>query len=124
MTGSKLAAKQSNEVSPKLKSQVVTVLEDLKGHDIVALNVSKLTDITDYMIVVSGASNRQVRALADAVVKFAKSIHLKLLGIEGKESLDWVLIDLGDVVVHVMHPDSRAFYNLEGLWSDFGDDTK
>jgi ribosome-associated protein len=124
MTGSKTAVKQSSVVSPKLKNQIVNVLEDLKGKDIVALDVSKLTDITDFMIVVSGGSNRQVKALADTVVEFAKSSRLKLLGVEGKENMDWVLIDLGDVVVHVMHPDSREFYNLEALWSDFGDDAQ
>jgi len=124
MTGSKSAAKQSNKVSPKLKNQIVRVLEDLKGQNIVVLDVSKLTDITDFMIVVSGTSSRQVKALADVVMSAAKSLDIKPLGIEGKEGLEWVLVDLGDVVVHVMHPDSREFYNLEGLWSDFGDEKK
>ena len=123
MTGSKSAVNQSIDVSAKLKNHMVKALEDLKGRNIVVLDVTKLTDITDFMIVVSGTSNRQVKALADSVMNAAKTISLKPLGIEGKEGLDWVLIDLGDVVVHVMHPDSREFYNLEGLWSDFGDNS-
>ena len=120
MTGKKSVVKSGSKLARKLCEQVVEALEDMKGNNIVTMDVVKLTDVTDYMVVVSGTSNRHVKALADSVVESAKSGGLLPLGVEGKDGLEWVLIDLGDVVVHVMHPDSREFYDLEGLWSDFG----
>ncbi len=95
---------------------VVRALEDLKGRDIVALNVSRITDVMDFMVIASGTSTRHVKALVDSVVESSKSKGVRPLGVEGRDTLDWVLVDLGDVVVHVMQPRSREFYDLEGLW--------
>jgi len=95
---------------------VVHALEDVKGIDIRTLDVRGKSNITDVMVVASGGSDRQVKALADKVVETAKEHGLRPLGVEGRA--DWVLVDLGDVVVHVMRPDIRDFYNLEKLWGE------
>lgn len=96
---------------------VVAAIEDMKGIDMKLLDVSKLTSITDQMIVVSGTSTRHLRSIADHVAVEAKESGYPPLGIEGDSGADWVLIDLGDVVVHVMLPATREFYALEKLWS-------
>ena len=93
-------------------------LEDLKGQDIVRLNVSELTSITDYMVLATGTSNRHVKALVDEVIIAAKENGETPLGVEGRETCEWVLLDVGDVVVHVLQKEARAFYDLERLWSD------
>lgn len=92
-------------------------LDDLKGVDVHVLDVSELTSITDRMIIVSGTSTRHVKALADNVAIRAKQAGNPPLGVEGEQTAEWVLIDLGDVIVHVMLPDTREFYALEKLWS-------
>ncbi|MDH3525940.1 MAG: ribosome silencing factor [Gammaproteobacteria bacterium] len=92
-------------------------LEDLKGVDIKVIDVSELTSITDRMVVVSGTSTRHVKALADNVALKAKQAGNPALGVEGAAAAEWILIDLGDVVVHVMLPAVREFYALEKLWS-------
>ena len=107
-----------------LRDQVIVALEDLKGRDIKALDVSKLTSITDYMVLVSGTSNRHVKALVDQVVETAKARGEPALGVEGRETYEWVLVDLGGVVVHVMHPEARSFYDLERLWSELPIDSE
>lgn len=104
--------------STELSQLVVQALEDVKADNIQVLDVRDQTTITDYMIIASGRSNRQVRALADHVVEAAEKISLKPLGIEGQEQGEWVLIDLGDVVVHAMQPATRDFYQLEKLWCE------
>ena len=91
-------------------------VRDIKGRRVVALDVSTLTDVTDHMVIVSGSSGRHVRAIVDQVLQAAKDRGVEPLGVEGREPGDWVLIDLADVVVHVMREESRAFYDLEGLW--------
>ena len=101
----------------ELKEMVVGALEDKKGADIQSLDVVGQTDVTDFMIIVSGGSNRQVKALAQNVIDEARVFDIRPLGVEGMEEGDWVLIDLADVVVHVMLPQVREFYDLERLWS-------
>lgn len=101
----------------ELKQLAMDALEDLKGNDIRCLDVRSQTDIADYMIIASGTSSRHVSALVNNVVAEANSAGIKARGIEGQESGDWILIDLVDVVVHVMVPQAREFYDLERLWS-------
>ena len=101
-----------------LKTLVVDALEALKGKDIMTLDVSRMTSITDLMVIASGTSSRHVSALADNVVEEAKHAGVQPLGVEGRQAQDWVLVDLGDVVVHVMTADAREHYDLERLWSE------
>ena len=91
-------------------------LEDMKCQDLVRIDVSKHTSVTDELIVVSGTSNRHVRSLAENVVEESKKAGHRPLGIEGQDSSEWVLVDLGSVVVHCMLPETRQFYDLEKLW--------
>jgi ribosome-associated protein len=95
---------------------VVGVLDDFKAQDIEVLDVRHLTSIMDVMIVASGRSDRHVRALADTLIERCREIGIPLLGVEGQEGGEWVLVDLADVVVHVMLPRTRAFYEIEKLW--------
>ena len=103
--------------SKQLSEFVVTVLDDNKAQEIIKLDVRKMTSMTDYMIVASGTSNRHVRALIDHVTDKARQAGRKPIGVEGEEGAEWILLDLDDVLVHVMLPKVRAFYNLEKLWS-------
>ncbi|MFA5530104.1 MAG: ribosome silencing factor [Thiohalomonadaceae bacterium] len=102
----------------QLKALVIEALEDRKGVDIKVLDVRGKSNVTDIMVISSGGSNRQVRALADSVVEKAKEHGVRPLGVEGDRNNEWVLVDLGDVVVHVMQPQTREFYNLEKLWGE------
>ncbi len=104
-------------MSKDLKDIVVEALEDVKGQDITVLDVTGLTDVMDTLVVASGTSNRQVKALADNVIEEGKSAGHQPLGVEGMNGSEWVLVDFGDVVVHVMLPATRAFYELEKLWA-------
>ena len=103
--------------SEELAQFVVASLEDLKAVNPVTLNVSGLTDVMDYLVITSGTSNRHVKSLADHVSVEAKKQGVRPLGMEGEDAGEWVLVDLGDVVVHVMLPATRDFYDLERLWS-------
>jgi ribosome-associated protein len=96
-------------------------LDDVKAVDVVVFEVSKLTSISDYMVIASGKSKRQVNALADKVVEVAKENGFTPLGVEGKAEGEWVLVDLGDIIVHIMYPDTREYYQLEKLWSSADD---
>lgn len=104
--------------SEALKKLVIEALEDIKGIDIRALDVRDKTSITDVMVIASGNSNRQVKALADSVIEHCKQAGVSIYGSEGIETGEWALVDLGDVVVHVMQPSIRDFYNLEKLWGE------
>ena len=94
-----------------------TSLEDLKARDLRILDVRSMTNVTDYLLVASGTSDRHVKSLAHSVIDRSKQAGHPPLGVEGEEAGEWVLIDLADVVVHVMQPRTREFYKLEDLWS-------
>ena len=92
-------------------------LEDGKAVDVDLYDVKKLTSMSDYILIASGNSRRQVSALADKLIQSVKENKFKTLGVEGKAEGEWVLVDLGDIIVHIMHPSSREYYQLEKLWS-------
>jgi ribosome-associated protein len=100
----------------KKQRAVVDALEDIKGHDIVVFNTSDMGSLFERVIIASGDSTRQVKALADNVEKKLKALGERVEGVEGGANAEWVLVDLGDVVVHIMHPAVRSYYNLEELW--------
>jgi len=102
----------------QLKALVVEALDDLKAVNPVILDVTGLTDVMDYLVVASGTSNRHVKSLADNVCMEAKKQGQRALGVEGEDAGEWVVVDFGDVVVHVMLPATRDFYDLERLWAD------
>lgn len=101
----------------KLQQIVVSALEDIKGRDIEILNTTKLTSLFDRIVIASGDSNRQVRSLARNVHDKVAEAGGEVLSMEGEDNGEWVLVDLGEIVVHVMQPAIRAHYNLEELWS-------
>jgi ribosome-associated protein len=101
----------------ELKNIVVNALEELKGNEIKVLDVRGISSFTDLMIIASGTSNRQVKALSDKVIERCKKAGFRPLGVEGEREAEWILVDLGDVVVNIMKPETRDFYNLEKLWS-------
>ena len=100
-----------------IKKNVIEALEDIKGFDIIDLDVRKLTSITDYMIIASASSTRQTRALANNVHDKMKDLNVEIVGIEGEGEGDWVLVDIGDIIVHIMTPTTRAYFNLEESWT-------
>lgn len=100
----------------KKQRMVVDALEDVKGRDIVVFNVAKLSPFFERVVIASGDSSRQVKALADHVEDKLRAAGERVHGVEGHAGGEWVLVDLGDVVVHVMHPTVRSHYNLEELW--------
>ncbi|WKD48771.1 ribosome silencing factor [Microbulbifer spongiae] len=100
-----------------IKEIAFNALEDLKGKDIVALDVSELSDVMDNLLICTGTSSRQVKSLAENVVGELQKQGVRPIGVEGKEQGEWVLVDYGDLVVHVMLEDLRSFYDLEKLWS-------
>ncbi len=101
----------------KLKDIIHNALEDLKGQDIVVLDVAKLSDVTDTLIIATGTSNRHVKSLAENALQDAKDAGIPAIGVEGMEAGEWVLVDYGDCVLHVMLQKTRDFYELEKLWS-------
>jgi len=102
----------------KKQQLVVEALEDVKGRDIVVFNVAKQTAYFERVVIASGESNRQVNALAGSVQEKMKALGERIAGVEGRRNGEWVLVDLGDIVVHVMHPAIRSHYNLEELWGE------
>jgi len=113
---------QQDSVSEdRLLNLVTDAIDDMKGVDMTVIDVRKMTSITDHMVIVSGTSSRHVKAIADNIEIMVKQGGYTPLGVEGKQTAEWVLIDLGDVVVHVMMPSTREFYALEKLWAVVGD---
>lgn len=104
-----------------LRQRVVAALEDLKAKDVREIDVRGKTSIADILFIASGTSARHVKSIADEVIKFAKEAGVMPLGVEGQTEAEWVLVDLGDIIVHVMMPRIREFYGLERLWT-VGDD--
>jgi ribosome-associated protein len=119
--------KKSPAVSAKtdpvefLRRQVLAALDELKAKDVHEIDVRGKTSIADILIIASGTSTRHVKSLADEVVRFVKKAGMMPLGVEGQREAEWVLVDLGDIIVHVMLPRIREFYGLERLWT-VGDD--
>ena len=95
---------------------VVEALEDVKGRDIIVYNTARMPSMFERVVIASGDSNRQVKALADRVQERIRELGSPVYGVEGEQAGEWVLVDLGDVVVHIMHPAVREFYNLEEVW--------
>ena len=106
-----------NDQGDRLLEIVMAALDDIKAVDVRVIDVRDLTSITDRMVIASGTSTRHIKALADNVVLEAKQQGYSALGVEGESGSEWILVDLADVVVHVMMPDIRDFYALEKLWS-------
>jgi len=100
-----------------LLRHVHAAVEELKAKDVVEIDVRGKTSVTDHLVIVSGTSTRHVKSIADEVVRYAKKLDVQPLGVEGEREAEWVLVDLGDVVVHVMLPRVREFYALERLWT-------
>jgi ribosome-associated protein len=112
-------ARQNSEdalTSEQLRDLVVSTLEDLKAIDIQQIDVSGRNPLTDQIVIASGNSRRHVKSMAEKIVLKAKALGCPPLGVEGDREAEWVLVDLNDVIVHLMLPQSRAFYNLEKLW--------
>lgn len=97
---------------------VVDALEDVKGRDILVFNVASLSPFFERVVIASGDSGRQLRALADSVRDKLGALGQRVHGVEGEAGGEWVLVDLGDIIVHVMHPAVRSYYNLEEIWGD------
>jgi ribosome-associated protein len=101
-----------------MKAAVIDAIDDVKGFDISVLDVRKLTNITSYMIVASATSSRQAKAIGDNVREKVKEKGFDIRGTEGEKDGEWILVDLNDIIVHIMVPTTRAYYNLEQLWSE------
>lgn len=102
--------------SKQLADLIVEALDDLKANDVQVLSVGDISSIADTMIIASGTSNRHVKSLADHVELEAKKQGMRVIGVEGGDTAEWVLVDFGDVIAHIMLPATRAFYDLESLW--------
>lgn len=100
----------------QLKELIINAIEDLKGSDVKVLDIKHLSSVSDYMIICSGRSNRHVKSIADNIIVEAKKNGAPAMSTQGKETGEWVLVDLGDIVAHVMQPNIRDLYNLESLW--------
>ena len=100
-----------------LLQHVRNAVEELKAKDVVEIDVRGKTSIADFLVIASGTSTRHVKSIADEVVRYAKQAGMMPLGVEGQRDADWVLVDLGDIIVHVMLPRIREFYGLERLWT-------
>ena len=101
-----------------LKKSIKNILEDNKAESIVMVDVKNKSSVTDLMFIASGRSTRHVKAIADNLVTKLKKNKIKPLGVEGYNKSEWILLDYGDLLVHVMHPETRDFYSLEKLWDE------
>ena len=99
-----------------IKKNVLNALEDIKAFDIVSIDIRKQASIADYIIIASANSSKQAKALADNIKDRMQKIDIPLIGIEGESGSEWVLVDLGDIIIHIMTPTSRMHFNLEELW--------
>jgi ribosome silencing factor RsfS/YbeB/iojap len=108
--------RKAAKLKPSLKTVVINALDDMKALEIKVLDVRGLTDIADWMVIASGTSDRHVRSVAQRVVERTKEAGFRPHGVEGQQDGDWVLIDLNEMIVHVMLPRVREFYGLEKLW--------
>lgn len=113
---SRTASKAQGAPATGLLKVVQSALEDIKAINVSVLDVRELTDIADMLVIASGTSDRHVRSIADRVVEFAKKAGFRPMGVEGERDGEWVLVDLQDVIVHIMLPRVREFYRLESLW--------
>jgi ribosome-associated protein len=104
-------------MTQSLHDIVINALEEVKAIDITSIDVRELTDVMDTMVVATGSSNRQVKSLASNVAVEGKKAGYHLIGVEGDDTSEWILVDFGDVIIHVMLPVTRAFYDLERLWA-------
>lgn len=101
----------------EIKQLVIKALEDLKAEDITVLDVTEKTSVTDWLVIATGSSSRHVKSIANNVIIEAKKAGKPPLGIEGEDDGEWVLVDLGDIIVHVMQQQVREYYDLESLWT-------
>ena len=113
---------RATDTSPILRKALLAALEDGKGIDIVELDVARLCSFTDVMVVVTGNTGRQVNALVERMLDAGVKLGVKPIGVEGRETSEWVLVDFGDTVVHVMQKDARQLYELEKLWTELPQD--
>lgn len=113
-----MTAKPTDLQTEATRKMALEALQALKAENIVMLDVSEIASFTDYMIFASGTSTRHVVAIADSVIEAAKAAGKPALGVEGEEVGEWVLVDLGDAIVHIMLPDVRQYYELEKLWGE------
>ena len=103
-------------MTQKLKNKIINSLEDIKAVNPIAIDVTKISSLTDFMVIASGTSNRHIAAMSEHVLEDLKETNISGINIEGQGGDDWVLIDAGDVVIHLMSADAREFYDLESLW--------
>ncbi len=103
-------------MTQKLKNKIINSLEDIKAVNPIAIDVTRISSLTDFMVIASGTSNRHIAAMSEHVLEDLKETNISGIKIEGQGGDDWVLVDAGDVVIHLMSVDAREFYDLESLW--------
>ena len=103
-------------MTQKLKNKIINSLEDIKAVNPIAIDVTRISSLTDFMVIASGTSNRHIAAMSEHVLEDLKETNISGIRIEGQGGDDWVLVDAGDVVIHLMSADAREFYDLESLW--------